>query len=669
MASVPPSVRSRRFCRATRLAVGSLSLMLVSGITACGDTLYAPDADPDDPTPQPPPGEVLPALTVQVQAPDRMELTDSIVISVRAWDPLQATGIDTIGYTAVVRNGPSERAVTGKMAVSGAPTDTVTATFLLRPSWLTPGELPADLRVEIYGLARNTAGICSAAVTTSPTVFECVRRGVAGDSVTVASTRAADLPVLVVRGRTTLFRSAGVFAPSIADMVVDAPRSRLYLSDRFHSSVQIFQPTSHSWGGDVSVGSQPWGLHINRSGDTLLVANSGGTSISFVALDGTPREVVDRRLQVRNTPLFQLELQPTTLLSDSVVYHDFSDRPEYVAQDLAGRILYSTRPTAAAPQGTVRIVTDVAGDEPETQNLVRLPEDVIATFGLDNVAVAHVDSIRGFPDGLIEVYDRDPGFPESTHLIRSDRRLPLDAIRYMRDSTASDIDFLDPDPAQDARGWVGIGSTWVLNAVSFADTTYVAVSRDRQWVAFGDGGQPSVGRVVLWHSGTARISSRVPVADLINNASERVRALELNENGTLGIARGAFGTYFFSRDLRLRGMIPEGVTGGGGAALHPNHPNTPAPNPSSDVTLAFTMSGDRTVRILDTVHYRERGRIVLRDNIAGPMRLALPFPSDNGGLGAACSGPECVVLKLFAVTDAGGVVVVDVRRADIQALP
>ena len=44
MPSVPPSVSTRRFCRATRLAVGSLSLLIIAGISACGDTLYAPPA-------------------------------------------------------------------------------------------------------------------------------------------------------------------------------------------------------------------------------------------------------------------------------------------------------------------------------------------------------------------------------------------------------------------------------------------------------------------------------------------------------------------------------------------------------------------------------------------------------------------------------------------------
>jgi hypothetical protein len=77
---------------------------------------------------------------------------------------------------------------------------------------------------------------------------------------------------------------------------------------------------------------------------------------------------------------------------------------------------------------------------------------------------------------------------------------------------------------------------------------------------------------------------------------------------------------------------------------------------------------DHTVRILDTAHFTERGQLHIRDNIMGPLRAGPPLPTDNGGTGAACVGPDCVVVKLYAVTDGGGVVVVDVRRRDIASL-
>jgi hypothetical protein len=90
--------------------------------------------------------------------------------------------------------------------------------------------------------------------------------------------------------------------------------------------------------------------------------------------------------------------------------------------------------------------------------------------------------------------------------------------------------------------------------------------------------------------------------------------------------------------------------------------------PSSEETLAFVGQADHTVRILDTTHFTERGQIHLRDVIVGPLKAGPPLPTDNDGLGSSCVGEDCVVVKLYAITDVGGVVVVDVRRRDIVDL-
>ena len=114
--------------------------------------------------------------------------------------------------------------------------------------------------------------------------------------------------------------------------------------------------------------------------------------------------------------------------------------------------------------------------------------------------------------------------------------------------------------------------------------------------------------------------------------------------------------------------------------------------------MAFVGTGERTVDIVDTFHFFRSGRIFIRDVVSGPLRAVLPFAADNVGnicqttpvtdrTGAvigdaveifaggdfrnphpATGGPtedRCVVLKLFGVTDQGGVVVIDVRKSDI----
>lgn len=636
---------------------GLLSGLLVAG---CGDTLYDPDADPDPGNggePPPSAGEVR--ATVEVIAPDRIELTDSIVVRITGWDQAAARGVTRLGYTALVRDeaGGGERVLRSDRILAPVPGrgDTVTTSFTIRPDWIAPGNLPEGFRMDVYAWASDSSGSCAVALPeVSDRVFPCVRAVQAGDTTITGGTRPAPIPVLAVVGRTVRFPTPTIV---VGDIVVDTLRGNLFLSNRLSNRLHVFQPAAFNWAADVSVGSEPWGLHLNRSGDTLLVANSGGTSVSYVTLNGTPREVVGRRLQTRNTALFEFTVKeregvPEDTIVDAARFLDFSDRPQYTAQDNRGLLLYSTRPTSAAPRGTVRVIENRPGwTEPETRILARIPKDLV--YSERTVSVVNADSIHFYEGGSIEVWDHEPGFPERT--IRSGIHRPLDALRALT-TTASDVEWR-------------LDAAWELEAVSFADTTYVAAARDRSYIAFGDGGQPEVGRVVLWEASTATISRRLTVADLVNNASERVRALELNRDGSLGLARGAFGTYFFSNDLRLRGTVPELQAGGGGVALHPDHPDTPAPVASSAVTLAFTMSGDRSIRILDTVHYGERGRIPLRDAISGPLRVTPPLPTDNGGQGRNCSGSSCVVVKVFGVTAGGGVVVVDVRASDIQALP
>jgi hypothetical protein len=158
------------------------------------------------------------------------------------------------------------------------------------------------------------------------------------------------------------------------------------------------------------------------------------------------------------------------------------------------------------------------------------------------------------------------------------------------------------------------------------------------------------------------------VADLLNNASEQVSGLGLNHDGTLGAARGGTASYYWSTDLRLQGSVPTDVEGGAGVALHPYHPSFTPGTPSSETTLSFVGQSDYTIKILDTAHFTERGQLHIRDMIVGPLKAGPPLPTDNNGQGGACVGEDCVVVKLYGITDAGGIVVVDVRRRDIADL-
>ena len=218
--------------------------------------------------------------------------------------------------------------------------------------------------------------------------------------------------------RTTPFPTSTIV---VGDLRVDTLRSRAYLSNRLSNRLHFFRPSDFTWEGEVTVGSEPWGMYLNTTGDTLLVANSGGTSVSRVSLTGTPQEIVASRIQTRNTALFEVGLEVLTdtlpdmtvvedTLASGIQFFDFSDRPQYVSQDASGRLLYSTRPTSAVPRGTVRIVTRQPGwDEHYTRMLARAPLYLVQMD--NNIAVLNADSVRAFVGGNIAVWDHPEGFP------------------------------------------------------------------------------------------------------------------------------------------------------------------------------------------------------------------------------------------------------------------
>jgi hypothetical protein len=75
----------------------------------------------------------------------------------------------------------------------------------------------------------------------------------------------------------------------------------------------------------------------------------------------------------------------------------------------------------------------------------------------------------------------------------------------------------------------------------------------------------------------------------------------------------------------------------------------------------FVDAGD-AIGIYDTVHYTKRGEIPIRDAVVGPLRVSRPLPTDTQN----CAPEDCVVAKLYAVTTAGAVVVINVRGRDIS---
>jgi hypothetical protein len=133
------------------------------------------------------------------------------------------------------------------------------------------------------------------------------------------------------------------------------------------------------------------------------------------------------------------------------------------------------------------------------------------------------------------------------------------------------------------------------------------------------------------------------MADLMNNTSDRLTAIDLNSDGSIGAARGLGGTYFFDRNLRLQGTASTGLAEGAGLAL------LTMPNGK---TFAFLGTGQSSVQVVETGHFRAVGDIAIRHPIIGPLRVG---PGRSAGFGAT----------VYAII-AGGVVVLEIPTAMLQ---
>ena len=641
---------------------------------------------------------IPPSAQLTVTADDRLELQDFLTVRVKARDDVLGDGVTEIGYTA--------------LAISPTRGDTVIRTESV--TFVTPRvgnttqnfqvpvfnadslALPDTLIFELTGFASDQQSNCSTSVGLD--LLVTLGCGTLGGATVSQGNPGDRTSAVIVAGRTVQLPTGG----QIMDAVVDTVRRKLYLSNIDRDRIEIFRLGDEIFEAAAAVGSEPWGLTLNRAGDTLMVANSGGTNISMVRLgatDGsdTPLEDPLTRLLTPDVVLFDVE----TILDDAGVIRynvfyipdeeppGFSDRPQFVAVDSTGRILYSTKTTLLGDFGTIRkAAVPIGGGNVEVKMFV---EHAAMTENPDFTGITHADLVYRSAGGSttadqVGIIDHTPGDFFGPQLVAVDSTASLAATAMVG---------LGGDP-------IARGGRWSVPNLGFHDTTYVSASGDGGWVVFGEGSRDPVGRVIMYEAATDQISAAIEVDDLMINASETVRGIGLNYDGTLGIARGA-DAYFFDTQLRLQGVGNLPPSGGAGAVLHPLHANAKSLLNNTgvyqpDTHVGFVGTGDRTLDIIDTFHFFRSGRIFIKDVPAGPLRAVLPFPEDNAGfictttpvtdqagntIGSAVQvysggdfnsphpasgGPtedSCIVVKLVGITSGGGVVVVDVRKSDL----
>jgi len=483
--------------------------------------------------------------------------------------------------------------------------------------------------------------IASFAVDQSGTTGYSVRQSTTGSQTNVAL--AFSDSSLIVFGHTYALPRSGI----VGDIAVDEGLGNVFLSNMSFNRLEVWQVgTGAFYAPGIAVGSAPWGLARAVANDSLLVANSGGTNISKVFIGSANAALIQEdlaaRVRTRTAPLFEV----TEVINNGRININvsnpllFSNRPQYLGQIANREIYFSTRPTPEATKGMIHWF-DPAQAFPDLRTIVNFKGANIPNYLIldsDSIFVRPALASTGLPDTL-EVWDHPPGTTLPSDSVRTTGGVGS-AVQKIQAKVGSDIIAI---PRVD------------VTSIGLTDTTFVAVSADRNWVAFGYGNTSGAGNIFMASPGF-----RSPIfsqTDLTNNAAERIFGLALDSTG-ITVAGHGTESYFASVDvpfhLRLQGKFAT-FQKGAGIAFHPGARGTNTP---SAERVAFVASEDATIEILDIAHYLSVGELPIKTKLYGPLRVSRRFPSD----------PPEVVLKLYGVA-ATGLVVIDVRATNYTPIP
>ena len=194
--------------------------------------------------------------TVTFGLTQRVEVTDTIHVAAS-----DQAGITALGYE--IRDTTKTLRVIDSVTSSGQITSAIKTFTMKLPITTFP------TTVYVQGFARNSIGARAYA-----------RLSSGADRIDT---------VIVVAGVTRPLPLGG----TVADAYYHAGKDRLYLTNIVRNQVEVFNLADSSFKAPISVGSRPWGISVwprdrNGSvGDTLLVANSGATNISYINLNGS----------------------------------------------------------------------------------------------------------------------------------------------------------------------------------------------------------------------------------------------------------------------------------------------------------------------------------------------------------------------------------------------
>ena len=571
-----------------------------------------------------------PLVTFDVRTAARMQATDTVVVPVQGVDD---TAVDSVGATLRVRyrdpatGGAVDRLLTTRLAGNSGSLRFPLALLAL------PATDSVTLAIEVTAWAVDPAQNCGAAVSpNTPQRLPCTTTNGAHLATGVDGRLVL---VLVTRGQTMPFPTSG---DTIADIASNG--RHLFASNINANRVEVLPVAGGGFGPSISVGSRPWGLAISATGDSLFVANSGGTNISVVGVAGNGGFGESRRIRTADVELYDVRYDVEKDSVSSVSVANYSDRPQFLGQLSTGQILYSTRPTALGRQGTIRVY-DPAKDQSYEFNR-----------GTE-VFTSYADRASG---RAIVVNALDAALSIArTVTVCPRRRLPSQpdpaCVRGTATQVSAALTALRSSGATDTRLDLGLD----VESIGLSDTTFVATSTRRNAVAFGEGAK-ATGRILYFQlTGGTLVGSSRETGDLLQNASERVIGLGLNDDGSLGVARGNQ-VYFFDNTLRLAGVVPSGSPTGG-SAMHPLNSGYPGNDGKRLGFTSGTDAGGAYIDVIDTHSFRTLRRLPVRDVVTGTM-IAVPVVVGDVDAGR-------YAIRLFAVTRTG-VLRIGLTAADLQ---
>jgi hypothetical protein len=572
-----------------------------------------------------------PMVTFTADTVLRRQSTDAVRVSVLATDE---TRVDSVGATLRVRyRDPATGAAVDRYLTTRQRAASAELSIPLGQLNLSVADT-VTLNVEVTAWAVDGAGNCGAAIVPgTPQRLACA---LAGGAHVAAGLPGRRINILITRGFTLAFPSAG---DTIADIASDG--RRVYASNINANRVEVLGVTATAFGAPISVGSRPWGLAVGATGDSLLVANSGGTNISVVSIpaSGTGQEV--RRIRTADVELYDLTYDAEKDSALNVTVAPYSDRPQFLGQLSSGQILYSTRPTEAGREGTIRIY------DPRKDGAYEFNRGTEVFTRYANRQTGRGIVVNALEAGLA---------PRKTVTVCPRRVLSTQAdpgcINGAPSRVSDSLTVLRTAGLTDTRLDLGV----TVESIGLSDTTFVATSTQRNAIAFGEG-VARFGRILYFQlQGSTLVGTSRESADLVQNAADRVIGLGLNSDGSLGVARGNQ-VYFFDSSLRLAGVTRSGAPTGG-SAMHPLNGGYPG---DDGRRLGFTSGIDASgpyIDVIDTYSFETIRRLPVRDRVTGAV-IAIPVIAGD---------PEAAlyVVRLFALTPAGllriGLTAADLRR-------